>query len=64
MLKPKQVYIKAAELLIEKMYIYPQNVSFHDSLYGQKLLYHGQIWYHLIGNFMRNNFSKKYFMYM
>ncbi len=46
------------------MYVYPQSVYFYGLQYGLKLLQHGQIWYHLIDNFMRNNFGKKYFIYI
>ncbi len=37
------------------------SVCFHGWLYSLKLSLHDQIWYHLIDNFMRNNFHEKYF---
>ncbi len=65
LLQPKQVDINGCRITyLSSMYIYLQSVCFHGLLYCPKLSKHGQIWYHLIDNFMRNNFGEKYFMHV
>ncbi len=46
------------------MYVYPQSVYFSWIAVQTQIIVTRQIWYHLIDNFMRNNFGKRYFMHI